>query len=353
MKGRPHTLPSRTDVVVIGGGVVGAATARSIARRGGSVALLDKGSLTTAQGSSRGTARIVAPAPYPDGEYLEMALRALVEWRSLDESLLTMTGALYAGDGIEGFVPVWADAGIEIERLTSAEVEQRFGVAALEPEPILFQPEAGVIRADRAREALLRSAVDAGAAVHQHERVISIEPGEDGAKLRTTRRTWRCRQVIVTAGPWTKKLLEPLGIELPLTVTSQSVAYFDLGAVSSGTPAVMEFDGDEPYALVDPGHGLKAALHARGPETSPAGRWEVIDTDALERVTGWAEAKFPGLGKLTHTEACLYTNTPDERFIAEGHGPVIVSSACSGQGFQFAPATGESLAAIVGLGAAI
>jgi sarcosine oxidase len=353
VKGRPHTLPSGTDVVVIGGGVVGAATARAIARRGGSVALLDKGSLTTAQGSSRGTARIVAPAPYPDAEYLEMALRALEEWRSLDESLLTMTGALYAGDGIDGFVPAWADAGIEIEQLTSAEVEQRFGVAALDPEPVLFQPEAGVIRADRAREALLRSAVNAGAAVHQHERVISIEPGEDGAKLRTTRRTWRCRQAILTAGPWTKELLEPRGIELPLTVTSQSVAYFALGGMPADAPAVMEFDGDEPYALVDPGRGLKAALHARGPETSPAGRWEVIDTDALERVEFWARARFPGLGDLVHTEACLYTNTPDERFIAEGHGPVIVSSACSGQGFQFAPATGESLATMVELGAAI
>jgi sarcosine oxidase len=195
--------------------------------------------------------------------------------------------------------------------------------------------------------------VDAGAAVHQHERVISIEPGDDGAKLRTTRRTWRCRQVIVTAGPWTKELLEPLGIDLPLTVTSQSVTYFDLGGMPADTPAVMEFDGDEPYALVDPGHGLKAALHARGPETSPGGRWEVIDSEALERVESWAQARFPGLGDLAHTEACLYTNTADERFITERHGPMIVSSACSGQGFQFAPATGESLAAMVELGAAI
>jgi sarcosine oxidase len=353
MKGRPHTLPSRTDVVVIGGGVVGAATARAIARRGGSVALLEKGSLTTAQGSSRGTARIIAPAPYPDAEYLEMALRALDAWRALDGSLLEMTGALYAGGGIERFTPAWAAAGVEVDRLTSAEVERRFGVVRLPPEPILFQPDAGVIRADRAREALLRSAVEAGAAVHQHERVIRIEPGEDGAKLRTTRRSWHCRQAIVTAGPWTRDLLDPLGMELPLTVSSQSVAYFDLGAVPAKTPAVMEFDGDEPYALIDPGHGLKAALHARGPETSPAGRWELIDTNALERIETWARARFPGLGDLDHTEACLYTSTPDERFVSERHGPVIVSSACSGQGFQFAPATGESLAALVELGAPI
>ena len=311
MKGRPHTLPSRTDVVVIGGGVVGAATARAIARRGGKVALLEKGSLTTAQGSSRGTARIIAPAPYPDSEYLEMALRALEEWRSLDESLLTMTGALYAGDGIEAFVPTWADAGIEIERLTSAEVERRFGVAALEPEPILFQP-AG--RGDPSRPR------PGGAASLSGGRRRCRPPARASDLDRAGRR--RCEAADDAA-------------DLALSPGDRHRGSVDEGALRAArdraaadghqpvgrllrprracrpsTPAVMEFDGDEPYALVDPGHGLKAALHARGPETSPGGRWELIDTEALERVTEPGPKRGSPASARSSTPRPVSTPTP-------------------------------------------
>lgn len=342
-----ETRPA-VDVVVIGGGVIGAATARALARRGTSVALLEKGSLTTAQGSSRGTARIIAPAAYPDASYLEMALRALEEWRELEESsgasLLELHGALYAGSAVGEIGSSFDDAGIKIECLMTAEVEQRFQITGVESEPILFQPQAGVIRADRARDALLRSAVEQGAEMHQNETVISIHPGDGRAEVRTTRRRWDCGRVVVAAGPWTTALVAELGIAAPLTVTSQSVAYFEPPPGASRMPALMEFDGDEPYALIDPHRGLKAALHRRGPETDPGGSWNVVDTEGLERVRAWARGRFPGIGEPIHTEACLYTSTPDERFILERHGAVIVGSACSGQGFQFAPETGEALA---------
>jgi sarcosine oxidase len=348
VKGRPHLRPSTIDVVVIGGGVVGAATARAVAGRGASVAVLDEGSLVTAQGSSRGTARIIAPAPYPDAEYLEMGLRALERWRELERSsgasFLIMRGALYAGSEIERFASAWESAGVEIVRLTAGEVQQRWGITGLGPEPILFQPDAGVIRADRARDALLESAVERGTKMHQHELVIAIEPAEETARLHTTRRTWNAGRVIVVAGPWTKELVVPLGIDLPVTVTSQSVAYFSPPPNADELPAVMGFDGDEPYALIDPVRGLKAALHRGGPEVSPAGRWEIADAEGLKEISGWVRSRFGAVGEPIDAEACLYTSTADERFILERHGPIVVGSACSGQGFGFAPETGESLA---------
>jgi monomeric sarcosine oxidase len=347
--GRRASSPGEADVVVIGGGVVGIATARALAGRDISVALLERGSLTTAQGSSRGTARIIAPAAYPDAAYLEMGLRALEEWRALEQesgtSFLELNGALYAGSAVDGFATTFAAAGVEVEKLAGDEVEHRFGITGLGIDPVLFQPDAGVIRADRAREALLRSATKRGAAMHQHERVVALEVGEDEVEVRTTRRSWHCRRAVVTAGPWTGPMLKEIGIDLPLTVTSQSVAYFRPPPKPEHLPALMEFDGDEPYALIDPHHGLKAALHRRGPETDPSGRWGVIDAEALERIRIWAHSRLPAVAEHpTEVEACLYTNTPDERFIIERHGAIVVGSACSGQGFQFGPQTGAALA---------
>lgn len=336
------------DVVVVGGGVVGAATARAVARRGSSVALLERGSLSAASGSSRGTARIIAPAPYPDESYLHGGLRALEEWRAMESEanlqLLELRGALYVGSAVDGFAQYMLAAGVEFGLLSPAEVEARFGIRGLDDGPVLFQPDAGVIRADRAHEALLASAEKLGADLRPNEHVVGIRPLADAAKVRTTEGTWHCGRVVVAAGPWTPDLLTALGIDLPLTVSSQSIGYFHPPVRAETLPALMEFDGDEAYALIDPERGLKAALHRQGPATDADDEWEVVDADALARISAWVSARFGVEARPSRTEACLYTNTPDERFILERHGPVVVGSACSGQGFQFAPDSGDALA---------
>ena len=43
-------------------------------------------------------------------------------------------------------------------------------------------------------------------------------------------------------------------------------------------------------------------------------------------------------------DTCFYTTTPDESFVLERHGRIVVGSACSGHGFKFAPVTGARLA---------
>ena len=53
-------------------------------------------------------------------------------------------------------------AGVEAERLTAADAQRRFGVALPGDGPLVHQPDAGVIRADRARAALLRAGAGRG-----------------------------------------------------------------------------------------------------------------------------------------------------------------------------------------------
>ena len=44
------------------------------------------------------------------------------------------------------------------------------------------------------------------------------------------------------------------------------------------------------------------------------------------------------------TDTCLYTNTPDEDFVLDRDGPIVIGSPCSGHGFKFTPLIGEFLA---------
>ena len=264
------------DVLVIGGGVVGAATALALTRRELSVALVERSRLARAEGSSRGTARIFTPAAYPDESYLEMGLRALERWREIEhesgERLLVQNGALSLGAFAEEEMPALQEVGVEAELLTAEQAMESFGVSVPADTPILFQPDAGIICADRARKVLLRLAAAAGAELGEREQVLSIVPGRDSVEVETDRERWSCSSVVVAAGPWSGVLLAQAGVFPSLSVSSQSVAYFRLADESARPVAVMEFDGDEPYALWDPQNGLKAALHARGPLVAPEHR---------------------------------------------------------------------------------
>ena len=96
-----------------------------------------------------------------------------------------------------------------------------------------------------------------------------LEAGDEQVVVRAGSVTWRPRAAIVAAGPWSGPFLAGAGVDVPLAVSSQTVTYFELGSATSAPPAVIDYDGDEPFVLWDPAGGLKAALHARGPLTDP------------------------------------------------------------------------------------
>jgi sarcosine oxidase len=106
----------------------------------------------------------------------------------------------------------------------------------------------------------------------------------------------------------------------------------------------MDFDGDEPYGLWDPAGSLKVAFHARGAEADPSVPG-AVDPRAVTELEAWAARTYPTMTlDRGDAEACFYTWTPREEFVIERHGPVVVAAACNGQGFQFAPETGEHVA---------
>jgi sarcosine oxidase len=102
------------------------------------------------------------------------------------------------------------------------------------------------------------------------------------------------------------------------------------------------------YGLPSPGQGIKVGEHIAGPTTDPED--EVgPDPAAVERLDAWVAERYPGAEATAHyAETCIYTNTPDEHFVLEHHGRIVVGSPCSGHGFKFAPLIGRRLAALAG-----
>ena len=170
--------------------------------------------------------------------------------------------------------------------------------------------------------------------------------GDDGL-LETSAGTIAARAVVVTAGAWARRLLAPLGIELPVRETRETVAYFPFPG-DEPPPSVIDW-GMGPHLVYALGAGdgeLKVGLHMAGPLTDPD-KEGLPDAETVRFLAEWVERRCPAADPdPIRAETCLYTTTPDERFVLERHGRVVVGSACSGHGFKFAPAIGELLAGL-------
>ncbi len=220
---------------------------------------------------------------------------------------------------------------------------------------MLFQPDGAVVLADRAHRALVAGACAAGAELLEHTSVEQIVPHGGGVRLVDGTSEIDVDAVVVAAGAWSARLLEPLGIELSVSVTRETVAHYGLEGASE-LPTVVDSAVPEPdlgiearpeqitYALASPGIGLKVGLHDSGPVADPnlpGAPWDTV----IRWMSAWINRRFPQVDPSpVAAETCLYTSTPDAGFVLERHGRVVVGSACSGHGFKFAPAIGARLA---------
>ena len=338
------------DHVVIGAGVMGCATARALAKDGKKVVLLEQFRLGHRKGSSHGRSRIFRFS-YPDPEFVTMAQESLGLWRDLereaDTELLHTTGGLDCGPHISDNAAALESCGAPFEMIDGREASKRFSDLTFQPEtPVLFQPDSGVIYADAAIASFVTSAMDSDADVHEDREVIAIEPASDSAVVRTPGGDFRGDSIVVTAGPWAKKLLGPLGITLPVRPTRETVAYF--GCDTSRLPTVVEWGDPSIYALASPGQGLKVGEHIAGPVADPDEE-QPFSAESVERLKAWVADRYPNAEPEPRlAETCFYTNTKDESFVLERHGSIVVGSACSGHGFKFAPLIGRRLADLAG-----
>lgn len=353
------------DVIVVGAGVMGTAAARHLAARGRRTLLLERFTLGHANGSSGGPTRIFRFA-YGEPFYVELTKLARPRWDELQDSagepLLAVTGNLDIGPTAAERADQLEAAGLATHRMTDEEARERWPSLHLPPGvDIVHQPEGGVIRAERAVLAQARLASEAGADVRAGVTVLSVLPSGRGVVVGTDlEEEFTAPVAIVAVGSWAGPLLAEAGIDLPLQPTLEQASYFRIGGLDSSTdgadpraalPTLMDWATDvarPPYLVPDPfepgpGH-FKSGLHHTGPVVDAPTRTYEPDPVRLERSHRWVRSHIPEAEDLDVTDTCLYTVTPDEDFVLDRIGPLVVASPCSGHGFKFAPLFGEVLA---------
>jgi sarcosine oxidase len=332
------------DVVVIGAGVMGLASAWALTRAGRDVTVLEQFEVGNVHASSHGEARIFRFA-YDEPEWVALAQEALPLWRELEaeygQPVLSLTGLLDGRDDSTRLRAALDACSAEYELVTPEEAASRFGIH-LEGEVVL-ELHGGIARADRAREAFA-----ARVPVEQRVRVLDLAPSADGVRIETTAGAVDAAVAVVAAGAWATPLLARAGIPLETTVTRQTVAYFDLAGVNE-LPSVIDWNehtGRHAYSLASGEGVLKVGLHHAGTATDPD-TTEAPDSAVVAAAAEWVRSRYPAADpEPKGAETCLYTNIADDAFVLERHGPIVVCSACSGHGFKFAPAVGARVAAL-------
>jgi monomeric sarcosine oxidase len=363
MRRMGDTSGTRLQTVVIGAGLMGAASTLALARRGHAVVTLEARRLGHREGSSHGSSRIFRHS-YAEEDYVAMTQRALGLWRDIEglggRRLLTVTGGLDygAGRGVARISSAQRAAGVPCELLTAAEAARRWPHLRFAGD-VLFTPGAGVIDPELAVAEMLRLARSMGAQVREQTPVLAVEPQTSGVRVVTAGETLCADVAVVAAGPWLPALLDGV-LALPrLTVTRQQVFHFARReAGCDDWPVVLYEDGLSVFGLpggrdgVAPGN-MKVAQHDPGPSAVPGVGDGRIDEAGRARLVEHVRTWWPGLRpEPLAAFTCLYTMTADEDFVVDRAGPLVVCSPCSGHGAKFAPLIGEWAADLAGGGPA-
>ena len=360
-------VSERFEIVVVGGGVVGAATAEVLAGRGRRVALVERRSPAHDHGSSHGDGRIIRYS-YPEAVYIAMAQRVYQAWSELEtrvgETLVETTGGWECGPaGSQQLADLEASFrahGIDYERWDPEETARRRPQLRLPPGSLaLYQADSGIVRAERAVRALWRQAEIEGAAIRSGARVTGIDGGDQGVTLSLEHgQVLEAESVVLTVGGWAQGLLAALDLDVPLDVTREAVSYFPVASGQTldhgigALPTVIDYhEPERPFYCLPKIDvpGVKIGWHHSGPVVDPD---DPVDREASARITqhisDFVRERFPALDPTPlETVHCLYTNTSDYHFILDRHPSldrVVIGAGFSGHGFKFGPVVGEILA---------
>lgn len=356
------------DLVIVGLGALGSATACWAAQRPGRrVLALEQFQIGHDRGASEDVSRIIRRS-YHRGDYVRLTAGAYDAWSEVERAsgrrVVVRTGGLDLGPAepaagvaidLRDYAAAMAAQGVPFEQLDAPEIMRRWPAWRLDEEHAgLFQPDAGLADPSAGNAAHRGLAVEHGAELRAQARVVALEPRdgetvvvlEDGTRI-------AAGAVVVAADAWTSRLLEPLGVHLPLTITQEQVAWFtprtDPDAFAPERFPIWIWM-DEPSFYGFPAYGFpgpKVGQDVGGRPVTPETRTFDPDPDVEARVIAFLAARLPDMaGTPFRTRTCLYTLTRDRDFVVDrvpgAPGVQVVLGAA--HAYKFASLLGRILA---------
>jgi sarcosine oxidase len=378
----PHNpaMSTHYHTIILGAGAMGSAAAAHLQRRlsargkGEKVLALEQFDIPNTLGSSHGQSRLIRLAYYEHPDYVPLLRRAYELWRELETltgiKLLHITGGLYLGppdhELITGSLASAREHTLEHDVLSASALQARFPQFHLPAgHTAVFETQAGFLLPEKAVAAHALLALQHGADLRAHESALEWSATDGGVTVRTAQEIYTAQHLVITAGPWTARLLpflankitvtrQPLLWFWPKTPAAFSVGNFPCWCASSenypgllyGPPMLP----DDPAPL-----GLKISHHTPGAVSNPdTVNRSLLPTDVPLVRDVIAQLLPDANGPLLTHKICLYSNSPDQHFLIDHHPQhknVTFAAGFSGHGFKFSAVIGELLADLALTGA--
>ncbi|MDD8021727.1 MAG: FAD-binding oxidoreductase [Paracoccaceae bacterium] len=404
-------LPSRVDVVIIGGGIAGVCTALELADRGLKVAICEKGEIGCEQSSRNwGWVRLT----HRDTREMPLMIESVRIWKGLDARIGAQTG--YRQCGVT--YTVATDKALAAERAAVDELNQyqiparllsreealaQFKGLSLDIKGALYNPQDGRAEPQMAAPAIARAVRARGGTVHQNCAVRVVETaGGAVSGVVTEKGRIACSAVLVAGGVWSRLFLNNLGIYLPQLRTKNTV--LRTNPVPDGPEGTLKFrdfamrrrlDGGYTVASAEPSRyqltpdsfrllkaflptlknewrsislgigpafidALRTPRHWTGDEVSPFEKTRILDPDAdttaIDKVLGVIKAAYPAFKDATIAQrwAGYIDVLPDiipaistTEGVKNGIPGLFVATGFSGHGFGLGTGAGRLAADLI------
>ena len=345
-------LPAAAEVVIIGGGIMGASIAFHLAEAGVTdVVVLEQSTLGS--GSSAKPLGGVR-ATFSDANNVRLGLRSLLAYETFAKRFgidigLRQVGYLFLCRSEAQLAAV--EASVQLQNRLGGDSRMVTPAEAYDINPMLapgplrgasFSPRDGYAEPARVVEGYARAATRLGVWCCEHTEVLELATDPAGAhQVRTQRGCVTADTVIITAGAWSTKLGAMLGVHLPVEAVRRQIGF---------TPQLDRPPPTVPFTL-----DLSTTLYFHNYRNGLLLGISNLDEDpgfCREFSYGWTRAfdsaaavVAPSLvgQPLVGGWAGLYENTPDHNaLIGKAAVPgVLYATGFSGHGFLQGPAVGE------------
>jgi sarcosine oxidase subunit beta len=338
------TVPAHTEVVVIGGGVIGLSAAAHLARAGANTVLLERGELGS--GSSRATAGVLRTHFAGDPVGSRLAVRSMAAYRELPGDVpmdpvgyLVLFTERAQVESFEKGLPAQHAAGVRVE-LISADTARARNPLVDEPSLIAaaWSPQAYVSDTPAIVRAFTKAAVSAGATLLTGCPVIAMDAAT--GRVETGAGTITARAVVCAAGPWSGWIASAAGVDLPLAGPAEQ-ELLHTGPLPSVPAIPVTRHAGSGLLIRKDGDGLLIGLGHPGPDREA---W-------FARVKAELNRTYPSVditGLRTAVTGPRDAGSDQSVFVGRrgGDPAFLYATGFSGHGLCQAPAAGELVRAL-------
>jgi len=340
------------DVVIIGAGVMGSATAYYLSKSGKKILLIDQFKVKNDLNSSQDYSRVFRYEYGDDEFYTNLAVESLKLWKEFEndakKQFYFQCGSLLIAEGEEEYAmksyKTLKKLGHKVDLLDERDLSDRFPQFAAKLGVLDYH--GGILEASSAVESFVNLAKQNGIEILENVKVNKI--GKNAITLED-KRTIKFSKLVVTCGVWTSKILD-----LPLRATKQQLVYFKPKKSKDFTK-----DNFPVFGYLDIGfygfpiHGIdavKISNHLPGGIVDPDKDDRKVSEEFIQSCRDFFKKFIPKLAdaEVVKTKVCFYNMTFDEDFIIDKlDEDIIIGAGFSGHGFKFAPLLGKILADLV------